>query len=99
MRLETSWLGGVESPKEAVFQFEHGLPGFEHLRQFALIDMESELDIQLLQSLEHKDISFLVGSPFQFYPGYEFELPEPVAGVGSRWTKWSRYSVHSHGAQ
>ncbi len=78
MKVETSWLGEVEIPEEAVYRFEHGLPGFEKLRSFALLEMEAERNIQLLQSLDNKDISFLVSSPFIFYPSYEFELPEPV---------------------
>ncbi|WP_028559279.1 flagellar assembly protein FliW [Paenibacillus pinihumi] len=78
MKMETSWLGEIEIPQEAILRFELGLPGFENLRSFALIQMEEESDIRILQSLEERHISFLVGSPFLFHPEYEFDLPEPV---------------------
>lgn len=78
MKVETAWLGDVEVSKDDIFRFESGLPGFELLREFVLINVAQDFDIKMLQSLERREVSFLVSSPFLFYPDYEFELPEPV---------------------
>ncbi|WP_268794457.1 flagellar assembly protein FliW [Paenibacillus sp. DMB20] len=32
-----------------------------------------------MQSLQNKDLSFVVTDPFSFYPDYEFELPDSEA--------------------
>ncbi|MBJ6361930.1 flagellar assembly protein FliW [Paenibacillus sp. GCM10012307] len=76
--MKTERLEEVEIPRESILRFELGLPGFENLRSFALIQMAEDSDIRTLQSLEESHISFLVSSPFIFHPQYEFDLPEPV---------------------
>ncbi|MCM3628110.1 flagellar assembly protein FliW [Paenibacillus glycanilyticus] len=60
------------------YQFENGIPGFEHLRQFVLSEVEGELPVRLMQSAEDENIAFLIASPFFFYKDYEWDLPESV---------------------
>jgi flagellar assembly factor FliW len=61
-----------------IIRFEQGMPGFEDLRAFRLLDMEQGVPFKLLQSVEQADISLVVGDPFFFYPEYEWELPDSV---------------------
>ena len=61
----------TESP---VFHFEHGIPGFEHLHQFVFLEIEGELPMRLMKSVEDEEISLLVVNPFFIYPEYEWEL-------------------------
>lgn len=60
------------------YQFDNGIPGFEHLRQFVLSEVEGELPIRLMQSAEDENITFVIASPFFFYKDYEWDLPESV---------------------
>lgn len=59
-------------------QFAHGIPGFEHLKGFRLVQEEDSGVFANLQSVEDENIAFLVADPFLFYPDYEFELPEHI---------------------
>ncbi|RCW44815.1 flagellar assembly protein FliW [Paenibacillus prosopidis] len=65
----------VDSP---VFLFDQGIPGFENLRQFIFLEIEGNIPMRLMKSLEDQHISLLVVSPFFIYPEYEWELSEPV---------------------
>ncbi|GBF76282.1 flagellar assembly protein FliW [Paenibacillus sp. 598K] len=78
MIVETLTLGNIEITKDQLIWFEQGLPGFEHLRSFALIHLEGSLPVKQLQSVEEPAISFLVVDPFGFYPDYEWDLPESI---------------------
>ncbi|WP_127497997.1 flagellar assembly protein FliW [Paenibacillus glycanilyticus] len=60
------------------YQFDNGIPGFEHLRQFVLSEVEGELPVRLMQSVEDENIAFLIASPFFFYNDYEWDLPDSV---------------------
>lgn len=78
MKLETTRLGEIQIEESGICRFENGLPGFEHLQLFALIEIEPESPFRLLQSVEDPDISFIVVNPFIFFKEYEWELPESV---------------------
>ncbi|MFI2857106.1 flagellar assembly protein FliW [Paenibacillus sp. JSM ZJ436] len=74
MIIDTGMWGQVEVQEDAVYVFEKGLPGFEEEHRFALI--EAEYPFAYLQSLQDKELAFVVADPFTFYPEYDFELPE-----------------------
>lgn len=75
MLIETSTWGSLEITEEQVYQFPKGIPGFEQETKFALLSLE-EGPFAYLQSLNEKELAFVVVDPFVFYPDYEFELPE-----------------------
>lgn len=56
--------------------FPNGLPGYEHLHEFALVRPDPEVPLSVLQSAEDAEVSFVVTSPFLFYPDYQFDLAE-----------------------
>lgn len=60
-----------------VFNFPKGIPGFEELTQFSVIDIPDTPFAQL-QSIEEDSISLLITDPFMFYPDYEFDLPPSI---------------------
>lgn len=78
MIIETLTLGTVEINEQQCIRFAQGVPGFEHLHDFALIDLQGDMPLQQLQSVEEPAISFLVGDPFYFYPDYAWDVPEAV---------------------
>jgi len=55
--------------------FEEGLLGFQHLQFFQLLqEEEPDSPFFSLQSMEDKDVGFLVVDPFVFFKDYEFRL-------------------------
>ncbi|RYD03064.1 hypothetical protein N752_21885 [Desulforamulus aquiferis] len=63
------------SKTNACITFEQGLPGYENLKYFSLDQPYKEYPFFSLDSLDHKDISFIIINPFQFNKKYEFNLP------------------------
>lgn len=78
MIIETLAWGNLEVQEEQLYHFSKGIPGFEDENDFVLIAMEGT-PFWVLQSLDNKSLSFLLGDPFAFYPDYEFELPSDEA--------------------
>ncbi|TYP75725.1 flagellar assembly protein FliW [Paenibacillus methanolicus] len=74
--MESTRLGDIKVTGSEKVVFNQGLPGFEELRNFAILDLEIELPIKLLQSEEESSLSLLIGNPFHFYPEYEWDMPE-----------------------
>jgi flagellar assembly factor FliW len=58
-----------------IFVFPWGLPGFEDLRSFIVIQLETQDQILWLQSLEDTNIALPLGDPWTFFPDYEPKLP------------------------
>ncbi|OKP85567.1 flagellar assembly protein FliW [Paenibacillus sp. P32E] len=78
MIIETLSWGKVEVNEEQLYHFSKGIPGFDEETDFALIAMEDS-PFWVLQSVKQEGLSFLLGDPFDFYPSYEFELPDDEA--------------------
>lgn len=69
--------GELEVSEENIIFFEEGIPAFENLKKFVIIK-EEESPFYWLQSIEDKDIAFVIINPFEIKPDYEFDLPDEV---------------------
>ncbi|MDQ0192184.1 flagellar assembly protein FliW [Paenibacillus wynnii] len=78
MLIETTAWGKLEIDEDQIYHFSKGIPGFEDVTEFALIELEKSSFAQL-QSTQHESISFLLTDPFNFYHEYEFDLPDTDA--------------------
>ncbi|WP_144934271.1 flagellar assembly protein FliW [Paenibacillus sp. 32O-W] len=78
MKLSTIRLGELEIEEDQLIYFRQGLPGFERLRQFVILQPDEQIPFSYLQSVEDGNISFIITDPFIFYPEYSFELPESI---------------------
>ena len=56
--------------------FNKGIPGFNELKNFILLDLQEYEPFKLLQSLEDDEISLIVTSPYEFFDEYEINLSE-----------------------
>jgi flagellar assembly factor FliW len=72
-------LGSVKIDTEKIIEFEYGIPGFENLRKFALLQPESSFPIMWLVSLEDKQVAFPVILPQLIRSDYEIILPEDIS--------------------
>ncbi|MGG6433317.1 flagellar assembly protein FliW [Anoxybacillus sp. D401a] len=75
MNIETKYHGTIELSDMAIVSFEHGLPGFEHEKQFALLPIHDS-PFTVLQSIKNKDVAFVMIEPFSYFPTYEVELDD-----------------------
>ncbi len=78
--VQTVNFGEIEVPEEKILYFDEGIPGFPHIRQFAMLEFEDLRPFSYLQSLENPPIALLVVNPFLFQPSYRFDLGDTDAG-------------------
>ncbi|MGM1021270.1 MAG: flagellar assembly protein FliW [Bacillota bacterium] len=96
MIISTSIWGDIEVNEKEIYRFEKGIPGFEETTEFVVLD-PNEAPFYYLQSLQQKELSFVLVDPFIFYPEYEFELPDSEAeelGIESNLVVRSILTLH-----
>lgn len=76
MKIETKFLGEVEVEEKDVLTFELGLPGFPDVKKFAIIPLDADLPLAVLQCTEQQSLGFVVAYPFAFKKDYAFEISE-----------------------
>lgn len=76
MKIQTAYMNDIEINEADIIHFQHGLPGFEEERQFILLSISNDSIYQVLQSINTKEIAFIVASPFITIKDYNFELDE-----------------------
>lgn len=70
MTITSKFSGEIEINEKQILEFPEGLPGFEHLRQFALMDAQQP-PFYWLQSMEVTEIAFALINPRIFRPSYD----------------------------
>lgn len=78
MHIETKYVGKIEIDEQKVIHFETGLPGFKEENKFVLIDLPGNDVLQILQSVQTRELAFIVTAPHLFYKDYEFKLDEHI---------------------
>lgn len=68
--------GEMQYEKSNIIIFNKGIPGFNELKKFILLDLQEYEPFKLLQSLENDEISLIVTSPYEFFNEYEIKLSE-----------------------
>lgn len=82
MEIETKAIGKVAITEEQKITLPEGLIGFEEYTKYALIDSEYEPFVWL-QSLEEKNLAFLIVDPFLFCEEYEIDVDDgTLASIG-----------------
>lgn len=68
--------GEITYEEKDVINFNKGIPGFNDLEKFFLVDLEGLEPFKLLHSLEDNDIGMIVISPYDFFQDYEVKLSQ-----------------------
>lgn len=68
--------GKIQYDENKIITFNKGLPGFEDLRKFIIVDLDEYEPFKLLHSLESDEVAIVVTSPYEFYENYEIEIKE-----------------------
>ncbi|ULL19454.1 flagellar assembly protein FliW [Paenibacillus sp. H1-7] len=78
MIINTLQLGEIKVEEIDIITFPQGLPGFEELQQYVIVQSSEEEPFAFLQSISNKELSFVITNPFLFFSDYEFQLSEGV---------------------
>ncbi|QFF98187.1 flagellar assembly protein FliW [Psychrobacillus glaciei] len=76
MKLKTAYLGEIEVAESSIVNFEHGIPGFEQEKFFALLPVEDNEVFNVLQSTHTESLAFIITNPYTISNNYTFELDE-----------------------
>ncbi len=76
MKLNTRNFGEIEIDDNKILSFPDGIPGFEDLKEYAIIqNPEEDVPFHWLQSVEDTDLAFVIANPFNFKADYDFRIP------------------------
>lgn len=78
MQIKTAYFGEVEIEESSIIEFPEGVPAFEELKKFTILDTEEELPFRWLQSIDREEIAFIMINPFLFKSDYEIKLSDMV---------------------
>lgn len=82
MQVQTKAMGTIEVAKERIITIPSGLFGFEEYTDFALMDSEYQ-PLIWLQSLQDKNLAFLLIDPFLICAEYEVDVDDKsLAKIG-----------------
>lgn len=73
MKISTKFFEEVEIDENLIINFENGIPGFEDLKEYVVLDIEDR-NFKCLQSVKEKDICLLIISPWDYFKDYEINL-------------------------
>lgn len=79
MKIKTKYFGEIEIEEENIIDFFQGIPGFEELKKFVLLDIPDQNNFKCLQSIE-EEVAFLLINPWEFFSNYEFDLSDMELG-------------------
>lgn len=78
MEIISSIHGKIIYEEDEVISFEKGVPGFQNLKKFVIKEVGEDSPFSILQSIEDKEIGFIVISPFLVNDKYEINLSEEI---------------------
>lgn len=81
MKIKTKYHGEVECSQDELIQFPNGIPGFLEEKCFLLMPFSEDTSFLILQSVQNKNLAFVVINPFEYFKNYEFDLPSNVTDM------------------
>jgi len=74
MKISTSYHGDIEIGNQQTLTFNQGIPGFLEETEFVILPLPEAEAFQVLQSIQTKELAFIITDPFQFFLDYDFQL-------------------------
>lgn len=78
MIINTKFFDEIEIQDKDIISFDSGLPGFEDIKKFVLLDADSHGMLKCLQSVEYKDIAFILANPWDIVGNYEMDIDDEM---------------------
>lgn len=76
MQIQTKYFDQIEINHKNILTFPKGIPAFENLKEFILIDLPDNSAFTCLQSIEEQEIAFLMVNPWDFFPDYDIKISD-----------------------
>lgn len=76
MKIKSKYFDEIQINPEKILTFPKGIPAFENLREFVLIDLPENNAFTCLQSIDQEQIAFLMITPWDFFPDYDIKIPD-----------------------
>lgn len=77
MRIQTKFHDEIEIKEEDILMFQSGIPGFLDEINFILLPLD-ETPFFVLQSVNSKEVAFIMINPFEVFSTYEVDLSQEV---------------------
>lgn len=74
MTIESDRFGTIDLEDRKLISFPVGLPGFEELREFIILEINESKPLYWLQSIENKHVCLPAVIPFEFMDDYFLEI-------------------------
>ncbi|MDP5275885.1 flagellar assembly protein FliW [Chengkuizengella axinellae] len=78
MKIKTKHFGEIDIDESKIIKLTQGLLGFDDVKEYALIQLDQEIPLTYMQSIEDQNINFIILNPFQFFKDYNVELSQDV---------------------
>jgi len=78
MIIQSDQFGNIEYSEDIIIHFNSGIFGFEHLKDYIIIDDEETQPFRWLQSVEEEEVCFPMLDPFLFFADYQSHLPKKL---------------------
>ncbi|GFR36138.1 flagellar assembly protein FliW [Thermobrachium celere] len=75
MQISTKFFGDIIIQEENIIYFNEGIPGLDEYKRFVILDIE-DTNIKCMQSIEEREIAFLIINPWDYFKDYEIELTD-----------------------
>ena len=76
VKLSTTRFGYIEVDESRVIMVTEGIPGFEHLKRYAILPLDKKTPFWWFQSVEDGGIAFVVVDPYILKPDYNPVISE-----------------------
>ncbi len=83
LAFQNAKFGEVTVDRANVLNFSQGLPGFERHRDYGLVEVEEEVPLLRLLSIDEPSLGFVIVDPMLFWSEYDPEIgEEDLQGLG-----------------
>lgn len=81
MRVHTKHFGDLEIDESKIITFPEGLPGFEQVKQFTIIDDKEDSPFKWLQGVDNPQLALVMITPYYFRPDYEVDIADSEVAI------------------
>jgi flagellar assembly factor FliW len=74
--IKTKPFGEINIDERQVISFPDGIPGFDYIKAFILLDGDENSPFKWLQAHEEESLAFIVIRPDEFMENYEPDIPQ-----------------------
>lgn len=82
MNIISRQFGPIDIEENTIFNMPFGMPGFEGLKRYAVIEREEIWPFSCFQSLDEPELNFYIMDPALFEPDYEIDLSHAAKEIG-----------------